>query len=102
MGTLRTFTARDADGVLTGYCVFFVRHNIHYASSLQASQDVIYIDPERRGFGAEFILWCDQQLKEEGVQAVYHHVKQAHNFGPLLERFGYECVDLIYARRLDR
>lgn len=96
---LRIFTARDNDGVLVGYAIFFLRKNIHYKSSLQAVQDVLFIDPLRRGFGARFILWCDQQLKLMGVEVVYHHVKEAHNFGPMLERFGYEKVDLIYARR---
>lgn len=101
IGAIRCFIARDELEVMVGYAVYFIRHNIHYKSSLQALQDVIYIDPERRGFGAQFILWCDEQLKAEGVQIVYHHVKNAHNFGPMLERLGYRLVDLIYTRRLD-
>lgn len=102
VGQLRVFTARDDNKQLLGYSLFFVRHNIHYRQSLQATQDIIYIDKEKRGFGSEFIEWCDRQLKEEGVQVVYHHVKQKHNFGILLERQGYELVDLIYAKRLDQ
>ena len=102
LGLARFYTARDDQGYLIGYIVFFLRFNIHYKSSLQASQDILFIHPERRGFGAKFIAWCDDQLKLEGVQAVYHHVKQAHNFGPLLERLGYSLVDLIYAKRLDK
>lgn len=101
MGLLRIFTARDSHGFLIGYSVFFVRPNLHYKSSLQAVQDVLYIDPDRRGFGMKFIEWCDQQLREEKVQAVYHHVKVKHDFGKLLERLGYQLIDLIYARRLD-
>lgn len=100
-GNLRVFTAREDDGRIIGYAVFFVRANIHYKSSLQAVQDIIYIDKEVRGFGHKFILWCDEYLAMEGVQAVYHHVKAEHNFGPLLERLGYKLVDLIYTRRLD-
>lgn len=101
-GVLRTFTARGDEGKLIGYAVYFVRHNAHYKSSLQAVQDIIYIQKNKRGMGGRFILWCDEQLRAEGVQAVYHHVKTAHNFGPMLERFGYQLVDLIYARRLDK
>lgn len=101
VGALRVYTARDHEGVLIGYSVYFIRHNLHYKNSRQAMQDILFIDPERRGFGAKFILWCDKQLKEEGVQVTYHHVKSKHNFGPMLERIGYELVDLIYARRLD-
>lgn len=98
---IRVYTARDENQKLIGYSVFFLSHNIHYKSSLQAVQDVLFIHPSNRGSGAKFILWCDDQLKKDGVQAVYQHVKAAHNFGPLLERFGYQLVDLIYSRRLD-
>jgi len=101
INALRVFTARDADGRLVGYAVYFVRHNIHYRSSLQALQDILFIDPAVRGFGAKFILWCDKQLAAEGVHITYHHVKAAHNFGPMLERLGYNLVDLIFTKRLE-
>lgn len=106
MGALRVFTCRefvDYEETLIGYAVFFVRPNLHYKNSLQASQDILFIHHAFRhaGFGAKFLSYCDGELKKEGVQVVYHHVKQAHNFGPLLERLGYELVDLIYGRRLD-
>lgn len=101
VGVLRVFVARDHSGIMVGYAVFFVRHNPHYKKSLQALQDILFIDPTRRGFGAKFILWCDEQLKSEGVQAVYHHIKAAHNFGHMLERLGYSLVDLIYTRRVN-
>ena len=100
-GGLRCYTARKEDK-LVGYCIFFIKHNMHYKNSLQASQDILFITKEQRGRGGRFIKWCDEELKEEGVQVVYHHVKKKHNFGPLLERFGYDLVDLIYAKRLDK
>jgi len=101
VGILKVYTARY-EGKLIGYSVYFVRHNPHYRKSLQAAQDVIFIDPERRGFGKKFINWCDDQLRDYGVQVVYHHVKQKHNFGPMLETMGYKLVDLVYGRRLDK
>ena len=100
-GILRTYTARNEEGILVGYAVYVVRNNIHYKSSIQALQDILFISKSYRGMGGRFILWCDEQLKADGVQAVYHHVKTAHNFGRLLERLGYNLVDLIYCRRLD-
>lgn len=113
-GVLRCFTAREevrydhpeietlSGWRLVGYALYFVRANPHYRQSVQAVQDVIYLAPSvRGGTGYKFIAWCDEQLAAEGVQAVYQHVKQAHNFGKLLERQGYDLVDLIYAKRLD-
>lgn len=101
-GGLRVYTARRSDGELIGYAIFFVRRNPHYRTSLQAVQDILFVRPDQRGVtGARLIMYADAELKREGVQAVMHHVKAAHNFGPLLERLGYQLVDLIYAKRLD-
>lgn len=102
LGNLRVFTVRSGMD-LVGYAVFFLSNNPHYASSFQATQDVLFLRKDQRGFtGAKFIKWCDAQLKMVGVQAVYHHTKKEQNFGPMLERMGYELVDLVYARRLDK
>ena|SRR5437660_11181995 len=102
-GKLRAYTAR-VDGVLIGYASYFVNHNPHYRSSLQATQDVLYLAPEYRKsrIGYRLIAFADAQLAAEGVQAVYQHSKAAHDIGPILERQGYELVDLLYAKRLDR
>lgn len=103
MEMLRIFTAREVDGKLCGYAVFFIHPNPHYRTSIQANQDVLYIDPSKRGFGKEFIPWCDEMLRAEGVHVVYHHLKaKPHlDFSPLLERIGYELIDKIYGRRLN-
>jgi len=100
-GNLKCFTAR-LDGKIIGYSIFMLKRNIRYLTSIQALQDVIFIDPEKRGFGMKFIKWCDDELRKLGVQVVYHHVKANHNFGPGLERMGYELIDHIYGKRLDR
>lgn len=101
-GFFRVYTLRN-EGVLKGYAAFTVRQAPHYSQSKQAYQDVIYVDPAMRGLAPlRFIRFCDSELRREGVQAVYHHVKVAHNFGRILERQGYEPVDIIYAKRLDR
>lgn len=102
MGALRVFTLRD-EGVLRGYAIFLVRANVHYSDSLQAVQDVLFLEAplRKQALGARMIEWCDEQLRRESVQVVHHHVKLAFNFGPLLERLGYEPVEMIYSRRLD-
>lgn len=104
-GNLMTFTIREDDGErpgeFVGYGLYVISLALHYRSSLQAHQDIIFIRKDRRGCGGGFISWCDDRLAERGVQAVSHHVKKAHNWGRVLERKGYELMDLIYVRRLD-
>jgi hypothetical protein len=99
---IRIFTVRF-HVELIGYCIFFVSLNPKYMTSLQAHQSVLYLSPQyRRGrVGLRFIDWCDTELKTEGVQVVYHHMKAKHRFGKLLTHLGYTLIDEIYGRRLD-
>lgn len=101
-GSLRVYTMRLEDK-LVGYAIFIVRSNMHYKSSIQAHQDILFLQKDQRGslHGYKFIEWCDNELQKEGIQVVYHHVKTAHNFGKLLERQGYEAIDIIYGKRLN-
>jgi hypothetical protein len=101
---IRVFTFRDESGRLIGYNVFFLRMAPHYKDSVQAVQDILFLEPKHRKamWGSKFIRWCDVQLQGEGVEVVYHHLKASHNHGRLLERQGYELVDLIYAKRLKK
>lgn len=104
-GVLRVFTARDDkdDDRLVGYAVFFIKHNIHYKSSLQALQDILFIDPDHRGgTGLRLIRWTENELRKENVQIILHHLKIAtpHTI-ELFKRIGYEPIDIIVGKRLD-
>lgn len=99
-GITRFFTVRR-DGHLVGYAMFFVKANPHYASSVQAVNDVVFLDGKHRGLtGWKLLQYCDQQLEAEGVDAIYWHIKAMKDFGPILERMGCGLVDQIYARRV--
>lgn len=115
-GLLRCFTARY-NGELVGYCVFIVRPNLRYSQSLQASQDILYVDKSRRGalYGKRLLDFCHERLREEGVQVAYQHSKATKEIreaiaaivkrtdvGRIFEKLGYELIDLIHGKRLDR
>lgn len=115
-GMLRCFTARY-NGELVGYCVFLIRHSPRYSSSLQANQDILYVDKTRRGalIGKRLLDYGKERLKAEGVQVEYQHCKASkeikeaiaailkrHDVGKFLELNGFELIDLIYGRRLDQ
>lgn len=101
LGITRSFSARTKDGILIGYAVFFLRPHIHYKSTMMAHQDIVYVDKEHRGIGFMLLKFCDEELKKEGVVVVTQHIKSKFNFGPMLERMGYELMDLIYVKRLN-
>ena len=100
---LRIYTARD-EGVMLGYVALFIHRGLHYQQSVQATQDVFYVDPDHRGkmLGIRLIRFMEDQLRKEGVQIIHQHVKLKHPaLGRLLERSGYTAVEKIYQRRLD-
>jgi hypothetical protein len=98
MSSLIIFTARE-EGLLIGYNVFFLHNSFHYKGLSVANQDLIYISPERRGFGKYFIYWCDERLKELGVKRLYYHVKADKDFGDkILVPMKYKLIDHVYER----
>lgn len=101
-GLVRAFTIRDEDKVV-GYTAFFMKANLHFTQSLQASQDLLYLKPELRGagIGEAFIRFYLEVLRKQGVEVVWSPVNAKHNFGPLLGRIGFELVDYVYAIRLE-
>jgi GNAT superfamily N-acetyltransferase len=104
-GGLRVYTARTPEGWLIGYAVFFVAPHPHYRGSIQASNDVVYIEPEFRlgRVGLALLHHCEKFLRDEGVQVFLHHVKNKHpKLGRIIEHMGYEPMDTIYVKRLDR
>ena len=102
-GKLRIFTVRDRRE-LVGYACYAVGTAPHYASSVQAVQDVLFLAPEYRRFsiGRRLVSQADRTLAAEGVQATYQHSKVAHPIDALLKREGYEIVETIWAKRHDR
>ena len=101
LGSYKLFTARTDSGELVGYCGMYVSFNMHFKSSKQASQDVIFIHPDHRGFGLSFIKWIDQQLKELGVEMVYQSVTEKFDWSLILKRIGYQKAETLYSRRLN-
>ncbi len=95
---IRVYTAREF-GALIGYCVFFINPNLHYKNTKQALQDVLFIQKDKRGFGKDFMEWCDGQLIADGVDVIHRYMSNEKDFGSLLERIGYEFKALIYSRR---
>jgi GNAT superfamily N-acetyltransferase len=102
---LRIYTGRDY-GRLIGYSIFTVHKGVHYSTSLEADEDLLFVLPEHRKgrFGLQLMQYAESQLAAEGVQLLKRRTKVAErlNFGTVLERMGYEPIDVIYGKRLDK
>jgi GNAT superfamily N-acetyltransferase len=99
-GMLRIYTARHTK--LIGYTVFLVTTHPHNGERI-ALADAVYVLPEeRRGrVGLNLLLFAEQDLRADGVEAIYHSVKIAHpTLGRILQHQGYEEVERIWAKRL--
>lgn len=102
-GHLMIVTMRVADR-LCGYAVFIIAPNPHYAGSLQAKEDIVYIAPavRRLGLGRNLIRESEVLLRAAGVQVVHHAVKLTHPaLGKLLVEEGYQAIEILHCKRLD-
>jgi hypothetical protein len=96
-GSLEIHTIRD-DGNLIGYSLWFITNHIHYADSVTANSDVLYISPEyRKGMtGMKFIKWTTEEIKKRKPQRIMFHVKPFLDYSPILKRIGASFFETTY------
>lgn len=100
-GKLVVVTAREA-GVLIGYSVFILNEHLHYSSCLVASNDVIYLRPEKRGIvGAKLIKRSEEILRGLGVRRMTWHIKPKNDWSSILARMDYDQEEIIMGKLLE-
>lgn len=103
-GNLLTIEAR-LDGRLVGYVIFIVTYAPHHQTSLQAVQDIFYVEEGSRrsllGAGLALMVEAEEALKERGVHMIYQNVSKHYDFSPFLKRLGYEVSQITYQKRID-
>lgn len=99
--TIRVYTARDDDGVLAGYAIYFLYRHPHY-NVLVGAQDVLFITKEkRRGLtGIKLIRFSEDKLKEAGVKVITQRTKKHKDLGRLYERLGYGLQEEVYTKEI--
>lgn len=100
-GLLIICTVRK-DMELIGYSIDQLLPSLHYQPKNFAYNDVIYVKPEyRNGFIALKLLKFEtDRLKERNIHVHLMHMKVKHKFNRLVERLGYQEMDLIYTKIL--
>lgn len=97
LGLIHLYTARQ-HGELVGYSLFLIAEHQHHAGLLTATQDLVYVRPDKRGFGHRFIAWCDEQLRDAGVGMVRRGISPRADWGKILMRMGYYQSEIVYAK----
>jgi hypothetical protein len=101
-GALAIVTARD-DGVLVGYFIMFCRPHPHYKSVMVAVEDIKFLSPNYRGVtGLKMIKFAEQLARQLGCKVIFQRSKAKSEHGPMYARLGYDLIDEVYAKRLDR
>lgn len=103
LGILRVYTVRDA-GVLVGYGVYAVTYSWRHRTSLQATQDSLYLIPPLRGrtVGVRFMNFIESALRSEGVQVLRQHTHPGTAMDGIMARLGYEHAHNEWELRLDK
>lgn len=98
---LKIFTARN-EGVLVGYFVVLVKHNIHYKDHLFATNDVLFLSEDfRKGrTGVDLLKFAENCLKEDGVSVLTINTKCHKPFDRLLDWLGYTQIERVYSKYL--
>jgi hypothetical protein len=93
-GVLRIYTARKS-GKLVGYFVVFVMPSLHYRRFMFANNDILFLTKtERKGMtGVKLLKFAVEELTKENVKLININVKKKQDFGPILERLGFEHVE---------
>ena len=100
IGMLKLYVARDLEGILRGYAIFWISPHMHYSECYWAQQDVMYMDKRYRGVAAyRFMNWIDDKLKEEGIDYVIRGVSEKNDYSRVLERIGYKKIETNFMRR---
>lgn len=102
-GQLFLVTARQ-DGRIVAYYTTQVANGFHYADTLTAHMDMMYIVPELRGKGASLPLFrhVEAELRRRGVQAWYGGYKTHNPLGldKLLPALGFQPADSFMVKWL--
>lgn len=92
-GHVLVLVAREKDLTLVGYNVYFVNQHLHYKSTVYAMNDVLYVTPGRRGLATalKMLRVAEDILRGKFPRVVMGlHIKEAHDWGVLAQRAGYE------------
>lgn len=98
-GVYRSYSAA-VDNKVVGYSAYIITAHPHHKEEVWAHNDVIYLKPEYRGHGLEFISYCENELKSINIDVVVHSVTPKRDYSKALIKSGYDLMETNYTKRL--
>ena len=98
-GMYKLYSA-NINNKIVGYSAYILTNHIHHKNEIWAHNDVIYLDPQYRGHGQEFISYCENELKSINIDVVIHSVTPKRDYSKALVRHGYDLMETNYTKRL--
>lgn len=88
------------DGKLAGYWISMVAPGFHYQSTLTATMDILWIQPEWRNRGASKLLHdtMEGELRRRGVKLWWAGSKSHASIAPWLESLGFEEAEVYLCK----
>jgi GNAT superfamily N-acetyltransferase len=102
-GMLHVVTVRD-DGLLVGYWVGILRPHLHYATTMHAHMDVVWLHPSwRRGLAGYRLLQAVErtvQARAGGLVKLLMGTKRHYDLSVLYARLGYTEIERTWSKVL--
>ena len=100
MGIVKCAAMRR-DGELVGYNIWHVWPHIHFATTLHAVNDAIFLRKDQRGSaGVKLILGVEDMLRQLGVVKMIYAAKVGTNLGDIFKRLDYRLDEKLYSKLL--
>ena len=87
---------------LVGYSLTFVGPHIHYANTIAAHNDVVFLTKEHRrsGLGLELIQATERLARDKGAVYITWHAKPGSALERMMPRMGYRAHETVFLKRL--
>lgn len=96
-------TARDNNGKMQGFVMYFIMRHPHHRTMLWANCDTLATRVEARGkgYGTRLVNTAEKLLQARGVKFVTHNFRTCYRTKPLFPKLGYELMEYSYMKELD-
>ena len=98
-GMLKIISMRDS-GVVVGYILMFITHNLHHKSIKIAMADMFYVQKKyRKGYVAiKMFKFAEKIMKENNVDMMMLSHKFKHDKGSLFQFLGFKPAEISYLK----